>query len=343
MAKIAFYCNDTLENIQSMEYYRQDVEALRALGHEVVVCNRYRDIPWRFDVLFVWWWTYALLPVVLARLTGRRTIITGVYNFRFEDPSTGTDYFGRPWLQRLVIGLATRLAHANLFVSSREFKDVTASFGLRTAHYAPCAVGDAYFAASRRPAERTILLNLAWSGPENLQRKGVWTILDAAALLKQRGRTFELVLAGKRGDGFPALQQRIVDLQLGDCVKAIGEVTFGEKLDLFGRTKLYLQPSRFEGFGLATAEAMASGCCVITTEVGEVPTVVGDSGVYVQPGDSEGLADGIEDLLSAPDRIAEISNRAAERIQRMFSFAAKKANFELILQSQGIQSRTSPD
>ena len=72
MAKIVFYCRDTLENIRSMEYYRQDIEALQALGHDVVVCNRYRDIPWRFDVLFVWWWTYALLPVALTRLAGRR-------------------------------------------------------------------------------------------------------------------------------------------------------------------------------------------------------------------------------------------------------------------------------
>jgi glycosyltransferase involved in cell wall biosynthesis len=338
MARIVFYCHDTLENIQSMEYYRQDVEALRALGHDVVVCNRYRDIPWRFDVLFVWWWTYALLPVVLARLTGRRTIITGVYNFRFEDPSTGTDYCGRPWHQRLVIGLATKLAHANLFVSSREFEEVTEYFGLCTAHYAPCAIGEAYFSVNPHADDRTLLLNLAWSGPENLQRKGVWTILDAAVLLKQRGRRFELVLAGKRGDGFNALRQRVVDLDLSDCVRAVGEVTMEEKLDLFGRTKLYLQPSRFEGFGLATAEAMAAGCCVITTAVGEVPTVVGDGGIYVQPSDSEGLADAIERLLSNPEEIAEINRRAAERIQRLFSFAVKKANFENILRSEGIRS-----
>ena len=338
MARIVFYCNDTLENIQSMEYYRQDVNALRALGHEVVVCNRYRDIPWRFDVLFVWWWTYALLPVLLTRLSGRKTIISGVYNFRFEDPSTGTDYFGRSWLQRFVILLATRLAHANLFVSKREFEEVTDHFGLRTSHYAPCAVGEAYFAANQRAAERTLLLNLAWSGSHNLQRKGVWTILEAAAALKQRGRTFDLVLAGKRGDGFEAVQQCIAELELGDCVKAVGEVTMEEKLDLFSRTQLYLQPSRFEGFGLATAEAMAAGCCVITTEVGEVPTVVGDGGAYVQPGDSEGFADTIDDLLSHPAKVSAIKSRAAERIQRLFSFDGKKANFDQILRGLGVSA-----
>ena len=340
MSRIVFYCRDTLENIRSMEYYRQDIEALQALGHDVVVCNRYRDIPWRFDVLFVWWWTYALLPVALTRLAGRRAIIAGVYNFRFEDPSSGRDFFARPWLQRLVIALATRLAHANLFTSSREVGEVAAHFSLGTTHYAPCAVGDAYFATSDGTAERTLLLNLAWSGSENLQRKGVWTILEAAALLKQRGLTFDLVLAGKRGDGFAALQQRVIDLGLSDCVRAVGEVTLEEKLDLFNRTRLYLQPSHFEGFGLATAEAMAAGCCVITTEAGEVPTVVGDCGVYVQPGDSQELADSIEELLTDPDRIAEVSGRGRDRIQRLFSFAGKKENLETILGGLGIQSRT---
>lgn len=338
MSRVVFYCHDSLENIQSMEYYRQDIEALRGLGHDVVLCNRYRDIPWRFDVLFVWWWTYALLPVAMSKLAGRRAIITGVYNFRFEDASSGRDFFGRPGLQRFVIALATRLADANLFTSSREVEAVADHFGLHTAHYAPCAVGNDYFSATGRAAERTLLLNLAWSGSENLQRKGVWTILEAAVLLKQRGLKFDLILAGKRGDGFPALQKRVIDLGLSDCVRAVGEVTLEEKLDLFSRTRLYLQPSYFEGFGLATAEAMAAGCCVITTEAGEVPTVVGDCGIYVQPGDIQGLADSIEGLLTNPDKIAEMSGRGRERIQRLFSFDVKKSNLDQILRRLRIQS-----
>jgi glycosyltransferase involved in cell wall biosynthesis len=338
MSKIVFFCHDSMENIHSMEYYWQDIEALRALGHEVIICNRYRDIPWRFDMLYVWWWTYALLPVALARLTGRRTAITGAYNFRFEDPTSGTDYFGRPWFQRMLIAAATRMTHANLFNSRREFEEVTAHFGLRTSHYAPCAVGDAYFLPRQRDVDRTLLLNLAWSGVENLKRKGVWTILDAAALLKQRGLQFTLILAGKRGEGFAAIQQRIVDLGLADCVEAVGEVTMGEKLDLFARTKLYLQPSHFEGFGLATAEAMAAGCCVITSDVGEVRMVVGDGGEYVTPGDADELARAVATLLSDAARVSALNARAFERINRLFSASGKRATFRAILESLGIRS-----
>lgn len=341
MSKIIFYCHATLDQINSMEYYRQDIEALRGLGHDVVICNRYRDIPWHYDVMFVWWWTYALFPVAITRIVGRRAIIAGVYNFKFEDSSSGRDFLSRPWPQRFLIALATRLAHANLFSSSREVETVAAHFNLCTTHYSPCAVGDGYFSVSERDADRTLLLNLAWSGTENLQRKGVWTILEAAALLKQRGLNFDLVLAGKRGGGFPALQQRVIELGLSDCVRAIGEVSLEEKLDLFSRTKLYLQPSYFEGFGLATAEAMGAGCCVITTKAGEVPTVVGDCGVYVQPGDSLGLADSIEELLENPNKLAEMSGQGRQRIQRMFSLEVKKSNFERILGSLGIQNPTS--
>lgn len=341
MARIAFYCNDTLENIQAMEYYRQDIEALRSLGHDVVVCNRYRDIPLKFDVLFVWWWTYALIPVAIARLFGRTAIVTGVYNFRFENPASGMDYFSRSWPQRMLISLATRLASANLFLSRKEFEAVPAHFALENAFYAPCAVAEDYFAVKDRGAERTLMLNLAWSGPDNLQRKGVWTILEAAAILKHRGKTFSLVLAGKRGDAFPTLQQRIAELGLEDYISAIGEVTHEQKLDLFARTKLYLQPSYFEGFGLATAEAMAAGCCVITTDVGEVGTVVGDAGVYVQPGDPAGIADTIEKLLADETMIDQFSARGADRMRRRFSFGKKKADFAAILADLGLQSRSN--
>ncbi len=332
MAIVVFYCRDSVDNIRSMEYYRQDLEALRALGHEVVVCNRYRDIPLRFDVMYVWWWTYALAPVMLARLLGRPSMVTGVYNFRFENKSHGSDYFARPWYQRLLIRLATLLTNANLFVSEREFKEVPAYFELKRSYYFPCAVGDEYFAANRAGPARSGMLNIAWSGTENLKRKGVWDILEAMHLLKARGVDFSLTLAGKRGDAYPELQRRISELGLQENIRLAGEVTMQEKLDLFSRAKLYLQPSYFEGFGLATAEAMAAGCCVVTCDVGEVRNVVADGGLYVRPGQPAELADAIQALLADQGTIDGFNQRAAERLKLHFSFARKVETLRTALQ-----------
>lgn len=332
MLKIVFYCNDSTENIYAMEYYRQDIEALKELGHEVIVCNRYRDIPWRFDVMFVWWWTYALLPVLMARLLGRPSLITGVFNFRFENQSHGTDYFARPWLQRLLIRWATVMADANLFISEKELAQVPPYFDLQRYYYFPCAVGAEYFAVHQTSQPRAELLNLAWSGHENLKRKGVWDIVAAAALLRDRGVHFHLTLAGRPGDAHPELVHRIQELGLTDHVATIGEVSPEQKLTLYGRTLLYVQPSYHEGFGLATAEAMAAGCCVITCDVGEVRNVVGDCGHYVSPGAPEELADAIQALLVDPATVKSLNIKAALRMKELFSIDRKIVNLRTALQ-----------
>lgn len=331
MSKIVFYCRDSVENIQSMEYYRQDIEALKALGHEVVVCNRYRDIPFKFDIMFIWWWTYALYPILLTKLLRRKCAVTGVFNFRFLEKSHGLDYFGRPAYQRLLIWLSTKFADANLFVSEREFREVPAYFSLERVFYFPCAVGDEYFEVKNYSEPRQGLLNISWSGCENLKRKGVWDILEAMKILKARGLNVSLTLAGKRGDGFQALERHIAEHGLKECVAAVGEVSKDEKLKLFARAKLYLQPSYFEGFGLATAEAMAAGCYVITCDVGEVRNVVGEGGRYVKPGVPAELANAIEALL-ADDAALEIHNtRSVLRLQELFSFSKKKSTLDSII------------
>ena len=143
MATVAFYAHDTPDNVARFEYYQQDIEALRALGHRVEVATRLAEIPRRYDLLFVWWWTHALLPVLRARLLGRPTIITGTFNFRFPDGFPGRDYRRRPLWQRALISRATRLSSRNLFVSERELGQCSEHFGLTSGRYYPhCLDGD---------------------------------------------------------------------------------------------------------------------------------------------------------------------------------------------------------
>jgi glycosyltransferase involved in cell wall biosynthesis len=330
MKTALFYCNDSIDNILSMEYYRQDIKALESLGYRVKICTRYRDLFCRFDLMFVWWWTYALFPVVIAKLFNRPSLITGTFNFRFEKNFKGVDFFNRPWYQRLLIFLAVKITDVNLFVSKKEFNEVNSHFNLIGSYYFPHAVGSEYFSVDKN-SSRSGLLNIAWSGLDNLKRKGVWDILEAMRLLKDRRVSLSLTLAGKHGDGHHFLQQRIIELDLEDCVLLIGEVTPSEKLSLFECAKLYLQPSYFEGFGLATAEAMAAGCCVITCDVGEVRNVVADCAYYVKPGRPSELADAIQLLLEDSCAIDNFNSKADRRMRELFSIDRKISTLRDVL------------
>ncbi len=60
-------------------------------------------------------------------------------------------------------------------------------------------------------------------------------------------------------------------------------------------------PSRYEGFGLPVAEAMACGCPVITTRISSLPEVAGDAAIYIDPDDPESLRQAF-DAVREPDR-----------------------------------------
>ena len=335
MARIVFYCNDTRTNIEAFEYYQQDIEALRALGHEVFVCTRYREIPSRFDAMFVWWWTYALWPVLLCRLLGRPCLITGVYNFRNPPAFEGMDYFRRPLWQRLLIQTATRLCSLNLFIDRAESLACAQHFALTNAREYPCILHEDYV---QGPSEaRTLtLFNLAWSGRGNLIRKGIPDLLEAIRLLKSEGNSVRLYQGGKRGDGASYLEKTVGELGIEEEVTLLGELTRAEKIDLLRKCELYVQPSHYEGFGLATAEAMGCGACIITCDVGAVRSVVGDSGLYVTPGAPRELADAIKRVISDSALRQRLQAAAFERARAMFRVEAKRGRLSAYLAEVGI-------
>jgi len=73
--------------------------------------------------------------------------------------------------------------------------------------------------------------------------------------------------------------------------------------------------SRFEGYGMAYAEAIARGLPVIGSHAGAIPdTVPPDAGLLVAPGDIEALAEALRRVIGDPNlrrRLASAARAAA--------------------------------
>lgn len=328
--KILFYCNVSPETVKTVEFYRQDIMALRDAGHEVTVCTSYRQLFQYFDVIFIWWWSYALIPVLLAKFFRKRSIITGTFNFKHDLKDSAYDYFTKTWWQRCLIYFSVKLTDLNIFVSEKEFVACKDYFKIKHADLLYHSVGEEYQQKRNhlQDSVEPFLFNLAWSGLLNLDRKGVFIFLDAIKLLQLRGNCCKVVLAGRKGDGVNALKIRIKELGLEDNVEYLGEISKKEKLRYLRTCSLYVQPSKFEGFGLALAEAMASEAPCIVTPVGALPEVVGESGFYVEPNSPERLADEIERLMKLPQELELTGRKAAERVRHLFSFERKVEYFK---------------
>ena len=86
--------------------------------------------------------------------------------------------------------------------------------------------------------------------------------------------------------------------------------------ELLKMADIYVHPPKFEGFGIAAAEAMAAGKPIVATNVPGLAQVVGDAGILVPPGDSATLAREVCNLMKSGNRRSQLSRVALERGRR---------------------------
>jgi len=90
--------------------------------------------------------------------------------------------------------------------------------------------------------------------------------------------------------------------------------------EVLAQADLFLMPSQLESFGLAALEAMACEVPVIATNVGGVPEVVthGVDGYLVPVGDVAAAARYAVELLSAPERVREMGQKARANARKRY-------------------------
>jgi alpha-1,3-rhamnosyl/mannosyltransferase len=146
--------------------------------------------------------------------------------------------------------------------------------------------------------------------------KGHDTLLDAFATVVRSRPGMRLVLTGGRGRAEDAVLSAIGRLGLQDSVRRLGLVPRRRLDALIARAVALVYPSRYEGFGLPLAEAMAMGCPVIASDLPVVREVVGDAGSLVSPGDVTGWADAMLRLLDDDDLRGRLAAAGTERARR---------------------------
>jgi glycosyltransferase involved in cell wall biosynthesis len=123
-----------------------------------------------------------------------------------------------------------------------------------------------------------------------------------------------LVVLGE-GPERQALEQLARDLDVARRVFLVGRVP--DVAAWLRRATVYVQPARWEGFGLGVLEAMHAGLPVVATRVSSLPELVadGETGLLVPADDPVGLADAIVEALDRPD----LGTAGLARARREFS------------------------
>lgn len=94
-------------------------------------------------------------------------------------------------------------------------------------------------------------------------------------------------------------------------------------IELYRETKVYLQLSRHEGFGISVAESMWHGCTPVVSHSGSLPEIVCDTGVILPDTDAQHVASKMDKVLRT---FPDVNCKAIKQAQ---TFAVEKRKSEL--------------
>jgi colanic acid/amylovoran biosynthesis glycosyltransferase len=159
-----------------------------------------------------------------------------------------------------------------------------------------------------------------------ISKKGFDVLIDACALLRQRGHGFRCEIIGE-GPLFEDLQGRIHRQDLHEHVHLAGPQTQSEIATRLSKATLLALPCRIDPDGamdnLPTVimEAMASVLPVVSTDIGGISEMVRDreTGLLVAQNDPVATADALSQLIKNIELAQLFGSKGRERAEEFFS------------------------
>jgi len=204
--------------------------------------------------------------------------------------------------------------------TSKYFEDKMRKFNpnVRT-KIVPQGVDKSYLKIKPEKAEYLMFL-----GRYDVGQKGIDLLIKAYSKVKKQIK-LPLLLVGYGPDGYK-INSLIKQLGLSENVKIVGAKFGKEKLEILSKAKLFIAPSRHEGFCIAALEALACGIPVVSFDIPGLSWI--DSGVSVKARafDVNDLAEKI--LLASDERVNEKLRKNCKSFAKKYSWDKVASDYE---------------
>ena len=200
-------------------------------------------------------------------------------------------------------------------------------------HYCPNGIPElskTIFSREKKNSEEVQILFLS-----NLMKaKGVFVLLEACKILQEKQLPFYCTFIGAESDITTEMfQTKVAELGLSDNVHYAGKKYGEEKKQAFSEADIFAFPTLNETFGLVNLEAMQFSLPIVSTMEGGIPDVIedGKTGFLVEKGNTQALADKLEDLIIDPSLRLKMGNSGRKRYEEKFTLKAFEKCFTTVL------------
>lgn len=148
--------------------------------------------------------------------------------------------------------------------------------------------------------------------------KGIRNLIRSLALMP---RELELVLVDNNHPDNEVFKWAR-EAGVYERLRVTGRIETEALVHLYRQSALTIVPSRYEGFGLPAAEAMACETPVVACRAGALPEVMDlcQGGILVDRDSPEALAQGVKDLISNPEHRMQLGQAARKRVEAHLSW-----------------------
>lgn len=157
--------------------------------------------------------------------------------------------------------------------------------------------------------------------------KNLHSVIEAYDLLKDEIDNDLVIAGGNNGSYGQELITLVKEKGLENRIKFLGYVPDEDKDKLYQGAKLFVYPSKYEGFGLPVLEAMANHTPVACSNTSSLPEVVGDAAFKFNPNDINEIKDTVKNILLLND--ADYEKQIKKGLEQTKKFSWNKCTKEV--------------
>ena len=294
------------------------VHRVESRGYDLIVTTKQILVPVFTDILYIHFPNF----------------VTEYYHLYYPDKCNSVPY--RFYLQPLklllkpLLSLFRSLEHRPLILTNSKFSAfmIRKFLGTNSLVLYPPVEFEKYLPLSQSRERKNVVVTLSRIEP----LKNLEVVLDIAKEVK----TAKFVIAGTVHsiEYYSTLKRKINAFGLEERVKILPSIKEEVKMTLLKTSKVYLHPMRYEHFGIAIVEAMASGL---------VPVVHKSGGAWMDVVEYGKYGFGFKSIEEAIENINNILEMREDELQslrlkfrkkiRIFSYSTFRSNIECLIKT----------
>lgn len=161
------------------------------------------------------------------------------------------------------------------------------------------------------------------------EKKNVSSIIKAYNIIK-KSTDLQLVLIGSAGCGFDDIEKTINESSYKKDIICQSWITDNDLAIFYNLAKVFVFPSKYEGFGLPVLEAMACGCPVVISKNNSLEEVGGDAVLYASAESVDEIAEAVIKLLNDKDLYLDKVEKGLKRVIRYSWIGAADKTFKIL-------------